>query len=140
MKKFIFIAIPICTVFTKLATADTLPIVPGLWEFTSTGISQITGQQVSETDTMCVVEDGYDPAKEMEIEDDMDCEVGQSDLDGDTLTFSMSCNTQGGQMTMNAIYQSNGDSVQGTTVVEMSFGGQTMTSESSFTGNRIGDC
>ena len=89
---------------------------------------------------MCVVEDGYDPEKEMEIEDDMDCEVGQSDLDGDTLTFSMSCNTQGGQMTMNAIYQSNGDSVQGTTVVEMLFGGQTMTSESSFTGNRIGDC
>ncbi len=140
MKKFIFIAILICTVFTNLATAETLPIVPGLWEFTSTGINQITGQQVSETDTMCVVEDGYDPEKEMEIEDDMDCEVGESNLNGDTLTFSMSCNTQGGQMTMNAVYQSDGDSVQGTTVMEMSFGGQTMTSESSFTGNRIGDC
>ncbi len=138
MRKFIFIATPICMMFTNLATADTLPIDPGLWEFTSTGINQITGQQESETDTQCVVEDEYDPTTMME--DDMDCEVGESNLDGNTLTFSMSCNTQGGQMTMNAVYQSDGDSVQGTTVMEMSFGGQTMTSESSFTGNRIGDC
>ena len=140
MKKFIFIATPICMMFTNLATADTLPIDPGLWEFTSISTNPFTGQQESETDTECMVEDEYDPEKEMEIEDDMDCEVGESNLDGNTLTFSMSCNTQGGQMTMNAVYQSDGDSVQGTTVVEMSFGGQTMTSESSFTANRIGDC
>ena len=140
MKKTIFIATPICMIFTNLATADTLPIDPGLWEFTSTATNPFTGQQESETDTECIVEDEYDPEKEMEIEDDMDCEVGESNLNGDTLTFSMSCNTQGEQMTMNAVYQSDGDTVQGTMVIEMSFGGQTMTSEGSFAGKRIGDC
>ncbi len=138
MKNLIFIATPICMMFTNLATADTLPIDPGLWEFTSTSINPFTGQQETETDTECMVEDEYDPATIME--DDMDCEVGESNLDGDTLTFSMSCNTQGGQMTMNTVYQSDGDTVQGTMVMEMSFGGQTMTSEESFAGKRIGDC
>lgn len=84
------------------------------------------------------MEDEYDPAEEMGS--DMDCEVSESDLDGDTLTFSMSCNEQGMQMTMNAVFQSDGDSAEGTMDVEMTFGGQTMTSDGSFSGNRIGDC
>ena len=138
MKKFIFIAAQICMIFTNLAIADTLPIDPGLWEFTSTSTNSFTGQQETETDTECVVEDEYDPATMMEDEDD--CEMLESNLNGDTLTFSMSCGLQMGNMTMNGVYQSDGDTVQGTMVMEMSFGGQTMTSEGSFAGKRIGDC
>ena len=137
MRKIVFTFTPICMLFANSVSADSLPIEPGLWEFTSTGTNPFTGQQESETETECVVEDEYDPAEEME---DENCEVGESDLDGDTLTFSMSCSMEGGQMTMNAVFQSNGDSAQGTMNIEMTFGGQTMTSERSFSGDRLGDC
>ena len=138
MRKVTFILIPIFMLFTKLATADALPINPGLWEFTSTSTNPFTGQQESETETECIVDDEYDPATMMQ--DENDCEMGESNLNGDTLTFSMSCNMEMGQMTMNGVYQSNGESAQGTTNVEMSFGGQTMSFQGSWTGQRIGGC
>ena len=98
----------------------------------------MTGQQETETETECIVESEYDPATMME--DQEGCQMNDSNLDGNTLTFSMSCEIQGGQMTMNGVYESDGDSAQGTTTMQMSFGQQNMTSEGTWTANRIGDC
>ena len=74
MKKSIFVVTLFCMMFTSLATADALPVDPGLWKFTSTGTNPMTGQQESETDTECVVEDTYDPAQDMDDEG-MDSDV-----------------------------------------------------------------
>ena len=138
MKKLSFLLAPIFTAITAVALADALPINPGLWEIESTSTNPMTGQQETETETECIVESEYDPATMME--DQEGCQMNDSNLDGDTLTFSMSCEIQGGQMTMNGVYESDGDSAQGTTTMQMSFGQQNMTSEGTWTANRIGDC
>ncbi len=119
------------------ATADVLPINPGLWESTVTSTNSMTGTQ-TKTSTECLVEDSFDPASMMDDGDQ--CQLTASDLDGDTLTFSMECNMEGGESTMTGVYQTDGETGQGTMNMEMSFGGQTMTMESNMTTVRLGDC
>ena len=138
MKSILAIATLLSILISDPACADALSINPGLWKFESTSTSPLTGQTESKTETKCVVESELDLAEMTENQDG--CEVTESSLNGDTLTFSMSCKMQAGEMTMNAVYQSDGDSVDGTTKINISFGTQTMTSEGSFSGQRIGDC
>jgi len=138
MKRILAVATLLSILISELAGADALSINPGLWEFKSSSTNPLTGQRESETETECVVEDKLDPAEMIDNQDG--CEITKSTLSGDTLTFSMSCKMQGGEMTMNAVYQSDGDSVDGTTKINISFGTQTMTSDGSFSGQRIGDC
>lgn len=120
------------------AGADALPVNSGLWEVTNARNSPFTGQVESETTQECILQDEFDPASSMG--DQEGCEITESNLDGDTLTFSMSCSMQGGAATMHGVYQSDGNSGKGTTNMEYSFGGKTMKSEGSWVARRLGDC
>ena len=138
MKGILAVATLLSILISELAGAEALAINPGFWEFKSTSTNPLTGQTESETETECVVESELDLADLIDNQDG--CEITESSLNGDTLTFSMSCKMQGGEMAMNAVYQSDGDSVDGTTKINISFGTQTMTSNGSFSGQRLGDC
>ena len=118
--------------------ADSLKLTPGMWETTMTMTNSMTGTQTTTTQE-CMVEDEFDPANM--LQDGDNCELNDSNLDGNTLTFTLTCQVEGGgPATMTGVYTSNGDSGNGTMNMEMSFGGQTMTMQGEFEGRRIGDC
>ena len=119
------------------AHADALRLKPGLWETTVTSTNSFTGT-TTQTDTECVVEQEFDPRTM--FKDAQGCEVVNSSLEGNTLTYSLVCNVEGTQATINGLYTADGDVGGGSMNMEMSFSGQTMTMESSFDARRIGDC
>ncbi len=125
-------------IFTSTVTADRLPINPGLWESTTTNFNPMTGQQESQSNVECETDDFFDPASMMKQGDG--CEVLESLLEGDTLTFDISCNMEGGQMNMHGKYKSDGDNAQGVMEMEISFSGQTLNSTGTWAAKRIGDC
>lgn len=119
------------------AIADSLPINPGLWESTVTSNNSFTGN-ATHTTQECVTISEFDP-KTM-AQDAEGCEVVESDVNGNTLTFTMNCNIQGGEAVINGRYQSNGDTGSGAMNMGISFGDQVMSMESSMTSKRLGDC
>ena len=118
--------------------ADALPMEPGMWESTYNMQNPMTGQMQSNTSTECIQESEFDPQRM--LPESEGCQVAESDLSGNTLTFVLQCNMQGAEMSMKGVYTSNGDSGEGTTEMTMSFGGQSFTSNGSFTAKRVGSC
>ena len=136
--KIIFAGMIATMVFATFPSfADSLPINAGLWESTVTTTSSFAGTQTN-TNQECLVSDEFDPAQMLGSEEN--CEITESTLSGDTLTFSMVCDMQGGQGAMTGLYQSDGDIGSGTMKMEMTFGQQTMTMDSEMTAKRLGDC
>jgi hypothetical protein len=117
--------------------ADSLPVTPGLWETTVKTVNPFSGTQTV-VDTECLKDTEWDPATMVAQEEG--CEVTDSVLDGDTLSFSMSCSMQGGTGEMTGRYTVDGDTGSGEMAIEVSFGGQSIKMESSMTSRRVGDC
>ena len=124
--------------FTGAGFAASLLIKPGMWETTMTTSSSMTGtttRSISE----CRVEEEFDPTKM--VKDTNGCELVENEINGNTLTYTMNCEVDGGgQGIMRGVYEINGDQGQGRMDMEISFGGQTMVIENSFTAQRLGDC
>lgn len=121
----------------SISQADALPINAGLWEMTTTMNNPFTGSK-TETKQECVKEDKFDP--ESFMQDAQGCQLDNSDLNGDTLTFSMSCNMQGMQANVQGEFQTDGSTAQGNMQMNVNMGGQAMTIENEWSGTRIGDC
>ena len=118
--------------------ADALPMEPGMWESTYNMQNPMTGQMQTNTSKECFRESEFDPQRL--LPDASGCAVTQSDLAGDTLTFVLECNMEGAEVSMTGVYTSTGDTGEGTTEMTMSFGGQSFTSNGSFTARRLGNC
>jgi hypothetical protein len=138
MKFVVFALVSASLIFATTAIADRLPINPGLWESTTTNFNPMTGQQESQTNVECEVDNYFDPAATME--QGQGCEIVESTLEGETLTFDVSCNVEGGQMNMHGKYTSDGDNAQGVMEMEISFNGQIFNSTGTWAAKRIGDC
>ena len=140
MKQIPFALITLAaTIFSVriVVAADALPMTPGMWETTTTTTNSFTGTQ-TQTVRECLTEKEFDPKKMARQAEG--CRITEQTLSGNTLTFTMICNLQGGEGAMTGRYTSQGDSGSGTMKMKMSFGGQTMTSESTFEGRRVGPC
>ena len=131
----ITIGVALCTPFA--AQSDALPIHSGLWEITTTMNNPFTGAQ-TRTQQECVKEDTFDP--ESLMKDAQDCRLNQSELKGDTLTFSMNCNMEGMQGSVSGRFQADGDSAEGHMNISFSVSGQTMEMQNEWRGKRLGDC
>ena len=93
------------------------------------------------TTTICVSGEGFDPQAFMgNQKDGGDCEVIDYEMDAGTMTKTMICRAQGGEMTMNTrgTYTDTGYST--TTEMEMQVDGETMKMTSKHIGKRIDDC
>ncbi len=126
-------------IFFSLANsiyADALPMNPGLWEYTTTSTNSLTGTQTTKSQE-CVTDNEFDPGSMM---GGQDCNTADSTLSGDTLTFAMECNIQGGQAELSGIYKIKDDIGSGSMKMKMSFNGQTMTMESTLAAKRVGNC
>ena len=118
--------------------ADALPINPGMWETTMTRTDFMSGQPVTETLSECVKDTEFDPASV--VRDMQGCILQDSDLRGDTLNFRMACSEQGGMVTIDGTFQSDGRTGKGNMNMDMEFGGQSMQMDMKWTARRVGDC
>ena len=137
MKK-ILIALSFSSILiSSSAFSEGLKIKPGMWETTMVSTNSMTGT-TTQTTSNCMADGEFDPKTMAEGAEG--CEVTDDNVDGNTLTFTMACNMQGADVTMEGLYSVDGDEGEGSMNMEMSFGGQTMTMENVFTAKRVGDC
>lgn len=121
------------------AQAASLSLNPGLWETTMTRTNPMTGAPTTETSTECVSDETFDPREMMK--DAEGCRLTDENLSGDTLTFTMSCEVQGGAgATIQGRFQSDGDSGTGDMNMSMNMGGMSMEMDMNWTARRLGEC
>ncbi|NJN46931.1 MAG: DUF3617 family protein [Candidatus Competibacteraceae bacterium] len=133
--------IVLATAFVStVSMAESLSIKPGLWETTETSINPMTGAPETTTQQECITPDKatFNPS-EM-IEGNSDCQVTDQALNGNTLTFTLTCPVENGQAKASGTMTSNGDHGEGNMVMEMTINGQTMTFKMDWEAKRIGDC
>ena len=138
MNKIAIISLGMITIINTSQAADSLPITPGLWETTSTMDNPFLGSRTY-TNQECMKEMKFDPKEMMEGMPADACEVNTK-VSGNTMTYDMNCDMQGGQMTGNGSFTVNGDTVQGQMVMKSQISGQTIEMTMESNGKRIGDC
>ena len=120
------------------AHAQSVKIVPGKWQVTSTTITPMTPKGLTNTTTDCMTDREFNPAKQ--LGQNSDCKVIQSSAEGGTVRWTMSCNTEMGPATGRGSFTSGGDSASGQMVVNLEFQGQPVEFDTRWEGKRIGDC
>ncbi len=119
--------------------AASLDLNPGLWETTMTRTDPMTGSPVTETNTECVTEKSFDPREMMDGAEG--CQLVDENLSGDTLTFAMACNMEGGATgEIKGRFQTDGQTGNGEMKMNMSMGQITMSMDMNWTAKRLGDC
>ncbi len=127
-------------VSTSQVLAAGVTIEPGLWELTTTRSSFKGGEgPITETEQTCIKESEYDPVN-MFKDLPEDCEPIQQQVDGNSLTFSLTCMAEGAEQKISGKFTSGGTTAEGRTDIEMNFMGQKLSMNSEFTGKRLGDC
>ena len=124
------------------AQADTPNIEPGEWETTSSitmeGPFPIPPQE--DTSTQCVTQEDIDEGMAF-MDDDENCEVIERDVQRDSMSVTMSCNTGDAMtMTMKMDMEFDGDSMEGAMVGDMESPMGPMKMNVTMSGKRIGDC
>ena len=121
------------------AAAASISLNPGLWETTMTRTNPMTGAPTTETTTECVTDKSFDPREMMK--DAGGCTLTDESLDGDTLTFGMSCDVEGGgNATIAGRFQTDGSTGNGEMTMNMNMGGMSMAMDMNWTARRLGDC
>lgn len=122
------------------ASAAELAITPGAWETTMTRSSPFSGKTTTQTRTECVERTSFDPESMMQG-DTGECTVTKNEITGgDTLNFTMQCESQGGNMSVDGVYRVDGDEGSGNMTMVMKMGGNDLTMTMEWTAKRIGDC
>jgi len=138
MNKVAIIILGFSVMANSIQAAETLPIKPGLWEMTATTTNPFLGSR-THTSQECMKEFNFDPKEMMEGMPKDACEVN-TNVSGNTMTYDMSCDMQGNQMTGNGTFTVDGDTAKGQMTMQSQVSGQniemTMVSE----GKRVGDC
>ena len=127
------------------ALADGVAVDPGQWEMkmtmemkTSMDLPMVIPPRTMTT-TECVEEDELGPDS-FNMEEDSLCEFGDVAVEGNTVSWSISCPGPAGSMSGNWSFTSEGDTVEGQGTMAGNMGGQDMEFHMSWNGKRIGDC
>ena len=129
------------TLFTAhLALAgDSVSIEPGLWEVSTTMTSPMFPQPRVQTQQECMKESRISPDT-LAPSENGECSISETNVNGDTLNWSMLCNTPGGAMNGQGSFESKGDSGSGNMTMNMTIEGQSFSMELVWKGRRIGSC
>lgn len=138
MKLFITISLLILLTSASLLQADELTIEPGLWEIT-TEVSGAMMQPQTKTVKECITEDKLDPQEMMKDMPKDDCAV-ETEVSGNTMTYTLNCNMHGMVMQGTGEMKSTGDTMSGTVSFSGGMNGMMMEMTSTSNGKRIGDC
>ncbi len=129
---------------TVLVADNEVPFKPGLWEFTSTADSPLTGGGTS-VDTQCITDDLLDINKmTSELEKSLPgakCDVQRNTKDN-RFEVSMVCTGGGGTMEGQGSYTvgDGGLSMEGEMTLKMEFSGNPIEVKTVATGKWVGDC
>lgn len=106
----------------------------GLWEITSK--MKMRGMDMpSYTHTQCITKKDLVPQSS---QPGQECKISNYKIEGNTVTWSIQCSTQDGEMTGTGRITYSGDSFEGT--MKMIMGGSGMEMTTYMSGRRIGDC
>ena len=143
MKKFFtrtIVTAGLIMLISPFAFAEGIPVEPGLWKMTSTVTMPMMPQPRVTTVTECMDKseitmdevggEGMNP----------DCTFDMSQVDGNTMKWSVDCPVEGGTSRGQWQATSEGDTVAGEGLLTMSFQGQTMEMTMTWEGQRIGEC
>jgi len=134
MKRFL-VVIAVSLALAGMAFAGGSPnMKPGRWEITTQANMQ--GMTIPPaTITQCLTEEDMVPRDGTQ---NQDCEILDVDVSGDTVTWTMRCRGEGGDVESTGRITYHGDRFEGTTTTTI--GSTGMTIQSTLTGRRIGDC
>lgn len=142
LKQISQILVPCAMAFTVFSVqADGIPVKPGLWEMTSSVTMPMLPQPRVTTVTECMEK------SEISMEEvgggegmDPNCTFEMSQLDGNTMKWSVDCPMEEGASHGEWQATSGGDTVTGEGLLTMSLQGQTMEMTMTWDGQWIGDC
>lgn len=119
---------------------DGIKITPGKWRITMTSQMPMMPQPRTKTSEECIARDTLSP--EMLMENAEQCELTDIQIDGNKVTWQMSCNNPQGEGDFGAqgMLDVNGDTLQGRMDIAMTVNGQSMNASMDWAGQRIGDC
>ena len=124
---------------SAVIASDTISIEPGMWEMTSKMTSPMTPQPRVQTTQECMTDSTIGP-QDLTPEDGGDCTITDSKVSGNSMSWSMSCNTPGGTMTGGGNFTSEGSSGHGNMKMNMNFEGQSFDMNMAWEGKRLGPC
>ncbi len=122
-----------------VAAADGVPMTPGKWEMKMTMEMSMLPQPQVKTYTECITEDQLNP-DHFKMDQESPCDISDMEIDGNTVSWSISCPGPAGNMTGSWEFTSNGDSVVGSGSMSASMGTMSMEMDMDWEGTRIGDC
>ncbi len=136
MLKKRFVVSIILMVAILVSCADSGPnMKEGLWEITTK--MQMQGVDMPPVKhTQCITKNDLVPQGSQQP--GQECEIIDVKTNGNTVTWTMKCTGQGGDVTGTGEITYSGDSLKGTMTISMSQANMEMTSH--LNGNRIGNC
>ena len=127
------------------AMAEGVAIDPGQWEMTMTmemnssmDLPMVIPPRTTTT-TECVEKNELGP-DDFNMEEESPCDVSDVKIDGNTVSWAISCPGPAGSMTGNWSFTSAGDTVEGQGSMTGDMGGQAMDFTMSWSGKRTGEC
>ena len=136
LRKLLVVSVIILTAVSFALAGSKPNIMDGKWQVTTK--MEIPGMQMSMppmTHTQCITQDDYVPHSS---QPGQDCKITKTRVSGDTVTWTMQCRSQEGEMKGTGKVTYRGDSFEGTISMSMAQAGTEMTIYTS--GRRIGEC
>ncbi|HYC54558.1 MAG TPA: DUF3617 family protein [Candidatus Binatia bacterium] len=118
--------------------AQSMPVEPGVWEFTYSIPDPLGGSGLSSVHRTCVRERVVTPARV--IAQIPECRVWDAIVRGTSAKWKMRCTTQAGTMAGTGSLRSNTVSVAGSLDLSVSIGALQVPVPGTFKGRRIGKC
>jgi hypothetical protein len=120
--------------------AEGIPIEPGKWKMTSTMVMPMLPQPRVTDKFECIEEDEISPEAMTDEGMDSGCTFDTRIVDGNTMKWSMSCNSEGGESRGEWEVTSHGDTLNGEGAITVDMQGQSMVMTMTWDGQRVGDC
>ena len=134
LKKLFFGSIILLTAISITFAASGPNIKEGLWEITTK--TKIPGMEMPPMKhTQCITKNDLVPQSS---QPGQECKITETKVIGNTVTWTMQCKTQGGEMKGTGKITYSGDSFEGTIIISMPQANMKITTHIS--GKRIGDC
>ena len=136
LRKLLVISVVLLTSLSTSIAASGPNMQEGKWEVTTR--MEMPGMSMSMpavTSTQCLTKKDFVPQGSQQGQE---CKVTNTKVDGDTVTWTVKCSGQGGEMTGTGRMTYSGSSFKGTIEITMTQSNMKMISH--MTGHRIGDC
>lgn len=139
MLKKIFVVSVLCVTLMALPVWA-LDLKPGKYEITATSQMEMPGMpegmpgMPSQVSTQCITQQDPVPASSADAQG---CEVTEMTTEGNTVTYTMTCEQQGQKITSSGNMTYKGDAFEGTNKTNA---GQGMVITTTIKGTRIGKC